>query len=183
MVNRQDAPEPGLVRAWDPLVRTSHWALAAVFAVAYVGAEASIPVHAVAGYAIGALLAVRILWGLVGPRHARFSDFAYPPRSTMAYLKALLTGKPRRYLGHSPAGGAMVFALLITLAIAVLTGVASYGAEEQAGPFAAMLAHANLSLRGTLGEVHGFFANATVLLVVLHIGAWHSRAMCTGKTS
>jgi len=131
--------QPTGILVWDPLVRFGHWALVAAFAVAYFSAAegASGPGvwHVWSGYLVGSIVVLRVVWGFVGPRHARFSDFVYGPLKTLVYLRdLLLLGGTRRYLGHSPAGGAMVIALLICLAATVATGVVAYG-ESGKGPW------------------------------------------------
>jgi cytochrome b len=154
-------------KVWDPLVRIFHWTLAAAFALAYLTGDEVLGVHVVAGYTIAGLIAFRLVWGLIGPRHARFTDFVYRPRDVITYLKHLLRGRAARYRGHNPAGGAMTIALLTLLVLSVVTGLAVYGAEEGAGPLAgAMAAYAD---NEWVEEVHEFFANATVVLVVFHI--------------
>lgn len=154
-------------RVWDPLVRIFHWALAAAFALAYLTGDEVMRVHVVAGYTIAGLIAFRLLWGVIGPRHARFTDFVYRPRKVIAYLKDLVRGRAARYRGHNPAGGVMIVALLILLVLTTASGLAVYGTEEQAGPLAgAMAAYADSEW---VEEVHEFFANATVVLVVFHI--------------
>jgi cytochrome b len=76
--------------------------------------------------------------GFVGPRHARFSDLVRGPIVALVYLRDLLYGRARRYLGHSPAGGAMVIAHLVCLTATVTTGLVAYG-EQGNGPLAVVL--------------------------------------------
>lgn len=110
------------VRIWDPLVRIFHWSLAASFLVAWLSAEEWRALHLWAGYAAGALIAFRLLWGLVGPRYARFGQFVKRPSTVAGYLAAVLRGREARHLGHNPAGGAMILALLTGIAALCLTG-------------------------------------------------------------
>lgn len=124
MIGRQhnDASRTGdtpvrVVRVWDPVVRLFHWSLVASFGFAYVAAEDWRDAHEVAGYVVLGLIALRLAWGLIGPGHARFSAFVHGPRAVFGYLRATLRGRAPRHLGHNPAGGAMVVALLIMLAV------------------------------------------------------------------
>jgi cytochrome b len=156
---------------WDPLVRVFHWSLVASFTVAYLSGEGEVPdLHAWSSYSVGGLILFRLLWGMVGPRHARFADFVFTPATVLAYGRDLLRGQAQRYLGHNPLGGAMVIALLLTLALATLSGVALYGATEAAGPLAGMLRGTSHGFGEVLEEVHEFVSNLTLLLVALHIG-------------
>ena len=134
------ARESGTVRIWDPFVRVSHWLVAAAFFVCYLTEDDLLIVHVWAGYLIAGLVAVRVVWGFAGPRHARFADFTYPPRTVVSYLFDLLRWRARRYLGHSPAGGAMSVVLLVVLALTVVSGIALYGADDKAGPLAPLFA-------------------------------------------
>src|SRR5262249_49770075 len=118
------AIRPEMVRVWDPFIRVFHWSLVALFAFAFVTGDAWMKAHVLAGYAIAALVAMRIVWGLVGSRHARFASFVFGPRPTLAFLRDTMRMKARRYLGHNPAGGAMVVTLLVALAVIVSTGYA-----------------------------------------------------------
>lgn len=110
------------IRVWDPFVRLFHWSLVASFAIAWLTTEEWQGLHEWAGYAAAALVAFRLLWGLVGTRYARFAQFIYAPPTVARYAGAMLRGKERRYLGHNPAGGVMILALLATLLGTAATG-------------------------------------------------------------
>lgn len=111
-----------MIRVWDPLVRVFHWGLAASFATAWVSAEHWAPLHETAGYVAAGLVALRATWGLVGPRYARFSQFVRAPETIAAYLRAIVGGTERRFVGHNPAGGAMIVVLLAAMAATAASG-------------------------------------------------------------
>ncbi len=111
-----------MIRVWDPFVRAFHWTLALSFAVAWMTGENSGRLHEAAGYVAGALVLARVGWGFVGPRYARFSQFVRPPGAVAAYLRAIAEGRERRFIGHNPAGGAMIVLLLATVALTAGTG-------------------------------------------------------------
>jgi cytochrome b len=179
------------IRVWDPLVRAFHWTLVASFTVAYLSGEELEGLHVWSGYLILGLLALRVVWGLVGTSHARFADFVYAPSTVIAYLKDVVAMRARRYLGHNPAGGAMVIALLVLLVLTSLSGLAAYGALEFSGPLADAFAKGGDEVGDAWKELHELFANATLLLVFLHVAGvvlaslQHrenlARAMFTGR--
>ena len=117
------ALRPTTVAVWDPLVRVFHWSLVAAFCVAWVTGGESEGVHTFMGYAIAGLVAFRVVWGIVGSRHARFADFLYAPATVIAFLKDTIALRARRYVGHNPAGGIMVVALLVGLVAIIATGI------------------------------------------------------------
>jgi cytochrome b len=125
------------IRVWDPVVRIGHWTLAAAFVIAYFTAEELEDVHVAAGYWVGGYVIARIVWGFIGSRYARFSDFVYRPGAVFGYLAGLFRGDAPRYLGHNPAGGAMVIALLLALTGTVATGLLLQAQSEHEGPLAA----------------------------------------------
>jgi cytochrome b len=143
-----NAPESE--RVWDPFVRIFHWGLAVAVLVAFLTEDDLLGLHTWAGYTVIGLIAVRILWGVIGPDHARFADFVRGPRATLAYLGDVLRGHPARYLGHNPAGAAMVIALIGGLIATALTGVATLDNEG-------------------MKDVHEAIAYGTLCLVALHL--------------
>ena len=124
------------IRVWDPLVRIFHWSLVLAFTVAYLSGDEENNLHIYSGYLIFGLISFRLLWGIVGSRYARFSDFVYSPKSIITYIKDIIAGQPKRYLGHNPAGGAMIVALLLSLVVVTYSGLKVYAIEEGAGPLA-----------------------------------------------
>lgn len=118
----QSASDARRITVWDPFVRLFHWSLALLIALAWLTSDELKNVHQAIGLTIAGLVALRIIWGLVGPRHARFSGFLRGPRATLAYLRRMTDGTEPRYLGHNPAGGIMVVALLMTIGATALTG-------------------------------------------------------------
>lgn len=154
------------VLVWDPLIRVFHWSLAGFFLLAYVTEDELLTVHVYAGYAVAGLIGFRLIWGLIGTCHARFSDFVTGPAALVRYLGQLVTGRAPRYLGHNPAGAAMIIALLTSLALTAFTGMVLI-AGDGIGPLAGTL-FAGFSGE-TLEEVHEFFANLSISLVVLHV--------------
>jgi cytochrome b len=146
----------GTIKVWDPLIRVFHWSLVTSYAIAWLTAEDLAKVHEWAGYVVGGLLVFRILWGLVGPKYARFGQFVHSPATVVEYFRAMIKGKEQRYLGHNPAGGLMIIALMLALAGAVLTGWMSTldayrGVEWIEG-------------------AHALLANLTLLMVIAHVG-------------
>jgi cytochrome b len=146
---------PATVKVWDLFVRVFHWSLVGLFVTAYATGDEIEKVHIAAGYAIAGLLALRVVWGFVGPRHARFSTFVRPPGEVFAYLRDVALFRAPRHLGHNPAGGVMILALIIMLTGTCLTGYmmttdAFWGAKW-------------------VEEVHRVLANVTVGLILLHV--------------
>ena len=104
---------------WDPVVRIAHWILAACVIAAWFTRGAT---HDGLGYGAIGVVALRLVWGWVGPRHAHFGEFVRSPASTLAYARAVLAGVEPRYLGHNPLGAWMIVALLAMIALVAGTG-------------------------------------------------------------
>jgi cytochrome b len=163
------APPRDRVRVWDPLVRVFHWSLVGAFATAFIVEDDLLGVHVWAGYLVLALIAVRLVWGLIGTRHARFTDFVRGPRQVLAYIGDALRLRAPRHLGHNPAGGAMVVALLVLVAATGLCGLALYGAQELSGPLAPLMGGLPPAWGEALEETHEVLANLTLAFIVAHV--------------
>ncbi|WP_255406945.1 cytochrome b/b6 domain-containing protein [Ideonella sp. A 288] len=150
------APSSRAVLVWDAPVRLAHWLMVASFAGAYLTAESERwrLLHVTLGYTLAALVVFRLVWGLVGTRHARFASFVRGPRAVMAYLRSLLSRHPEHHVGHNPAGALAIIALLATALLITATGYATY--NELGGEW--------------LEELHEGAANAMLALVAVHIG-------------
>jgi len=154
---------------WDIFIRVFHWSLLATFAITYLTEDDFPTLHVYTGYTMMALIILRLIWGFIGSRHARFSNFIVKPTAVIEYMKEVVQFRAKRYLGHNPAGGAMVVALLTSLSMTLLFGLLTYGAAEFSGPLAGLADDVSESLANIFEELHEFFANFTVFLVVLHL--------------
>jgi cytochrome b len=161
---------------WDPLIRIIHWLLAAAVFVDWFTDE-PLWMHTWVGYFALTLVALRVAWGFVGPENARFASFVCGPRSVFDYLSGLVRFSSKRYLGHSPAGGAMIVALMIMIAATAGTGMANLAADRGEGPLASVIAKVERPPRVQgqrrppllMKQVHETVANVTLIFVLLHV--------------
>ncbi|WP_410055080.1 cytochrome b/b6 domain-containing protein [Microvirga sp. Mcv34] len=163
------------ISVWDPIIRIIHWLLAAAVLFNWY-TDQPLWLHTWTGYLAAVLVASRVLWGCIGPENARFASFVRRPQVIIDYLAGLVRFSSRRYLGHSPAGGAMVVALLIMVAATAGSGMASLAAIEGRGPLSAVIER--VPPPRALGQrrppplicgIHQVLGNATLALVVLHV--------------
>jgi cytochrome b len=119
--------EPGTL-VWDLPVRMFHWLAVLCFAGAWLTSESERwqRVHVTLGYTLAGLVGFRLIWGLVGTRHARFTRFVRGPQAVWAYLRSLPGPKPQHHTGHNPAGALAVLALLALAAGVTASGWAVY---------------------------------------------------------
>jgi len=155
-----------LIKVWDLPLRVFHWLLVVSFTLAYLTEDDLLTVHAWAGYLVFSLLVFRLAWGFLGNEYARFSNFLCKPSESYRYIKDVIALKAKRHIGHNPAGAAMIVLLLTSLLITALTGLAVYGAEQNAGPLASFISPDYEKL---WEEAHELSANFSLLLVFIHI--------------
>jgi cytochrome b len=149
--------KPDYVTVWDLPVRLVHWLIALCFTGAYITAESESwrLLHVTLGYTMGGLIVFRVIWGLVGSRYARFSEFVRSPSAVLQYLRSLFTKSPEHFTGHNPAGAIAVLLLLGLGAAISVSGYAMY--NDLAGEW--------------VEEVHELLANAMLAIVLIHIAA------------
>ena len=167
----------GHVKVWDPAVRVFHWTLVASFGVLWLTAESERfrDLHVMAGWTMAGLVAFRILWGLVGTRHARFASFVKGPAAVVRYLRSLASARPEHHVGHNPAGALAIVAILLLSVATIAAGWATL--EGLGGEW--------------VEEAHEFLANAMLAVVGVHLAgvllsSWlHGenlvKAMLTGR--
>ena len=159
------------VRIWDLPIRFFHWTLAVLVVFSYVTGKIGgswLDWHMKSGYAILALLVFRVFWGFVGSDTARFSRFVHSPVAAIAYLRDLARGVVRPAVGHNPAGGWMVLALLGALLVQAIAGLFADDEIATQGPLAVKASNAFVS---QMTRLHDYNQWVLVGLVALHVVA------------
>ncbi|WP_231741485.1 cytochrome b/b6 domain-containing protein [Paucibacter sp. KCTC 42545] len=162
---------------WDLPQRLVHWLMVLSFSGAYLTAETERwrLVHVSLGYTLAGLVIFRLVWGLLGSRHARFANFVRGPAAVLTYLRGLLQGRPQHFAGHNPAGALAIVAMLGLALGLTASGYATY--TDLGGEW--------------LEETHELLANGLLAVIGLHVlgvlvSSWLHRenlprAMITGR--
>jgi cytochrome b len=156
------------IYVWDVPTRVFHWLLVASYIGAWITYDDNryLDIHIYAGSTFLGLLIFRLLWGMIGSHYARFHAFAYDFPSVWAYLRDLATGRAERHLGHNPAGGWAIFAIIALGFAVTLAGLLVMGGEEQHGVFAGLLP---FPVAEAAREVHEALAWTLLALTVMHV--------------
>ncbi len=145
------------VLIWDLPVRLFHWLLAAgFFATVYLALVLGddsrfFPYHAIIGLTMAMMVVMRILWGFIGSRYARFSSFLFGPRAVMRYVGEAVHGSGEQHVGHNPGAAWAIYAMIGLLLGLAATGVLMGQGDEG------------------LKEVHEIIAYTLAVVVALHI--------------
>lgn len=184
MAPRSNSAGPAL---WDAVVRLTHWGVAVVVIGNALLNQAGGTWHLALGWIGAGLLGLRLVWGLIGPAEARFAAFPPNPAAALRHLAELLTGRPRDYPSHNPAGAMMVYALWLSLAVVIGTGLVMTRAETPwavaareevllSGDWSQLVTDEGTEAgegeeggEGTLKEVHEVFANLMLAMALLHV--------------
>ncbi len=154
------------VKVWDIAVRGSHLLFGVLVLAAFLTSEEddSTPLHTRLGLVLFGVVLFRLVWGFVGSRYARFSEFVRSPREVMAALRQMVKGAPKHFVGHNPVGAVMVVTLLATLVTVTVTGILLSQGPEWSGPLLMSKSFAH-----GVKEVHEVSAWALPVLIALHV--------------
>jgi cytochrome b len=175
------AAPPGLkpVLVWDLPTRLFHWLLVGCFAGAWWSSSSDrwLSIHVFLGYLMLGLIAFRLAWGFVGGNYARFAAFVVGPRAGLRYLLDLAARRDRAYLGHNPAAGLAIVAMLGLGVAVAITGIFTQGGEEGQGAVPGLL---SIGAAGALRQAHEALAIAMLVVVGGHLsgvalGSWLHR--------
>ncbi|MEP5938566.1 MAG: cytochrome b/b6 domain-containing protein [Erythrobacter sp.] len=152
------------VAVWDWPVRLSHWSFAILVLAMWYTAENGLWYwHTRLGVCLLGVLVFRLIWGFIGSRTARFSQFVKGPSAILAYLRGNGEGK----VGHSPLGALSVLALLGAMSVQVGMGLfAGDPFDGATGPLNALVGVATADM---LTEWHEVFYWAVLGMAGLHL--------------
>jgi len=204
-------------KVWDAPTRIFHWVnfttvillILVGFLMLYkkdlgiTGLDAKIAIketHVLIGYLFVLNLMIRLLWGFIGNRFARWSSLL-PGKGFSAtlssYIASIKRGEPQQFLGHNPMGRLAVIALFLLLITQAATGLVRAGTDIYYPPFGSFFA-AQVAAEGVdpasikpydktgtdpaeykalkefkhiYGDIHLYAAYALMALMFLHIFA------------
>lgn len=147
----------GLV--YDLPTRIFHWMFVALFLTAFIIAKTiddesvTFSYHMIAGMTLSFLVVLRIIWGFIGTKHAKFSAFALNPADLVGYATGFFSGSKRRWAGHNPASS---WAALIMMILALCLGITGY--RMATGP-------ENHDIK----EIHELLATSFLIVALTHV--------------
>ena len=158
------------VKVWDLLIRVFHWLVVINIVVMLISAELeNFDVHIMAGKVVVTLLAIRIVWGLIGSSNARFSALVFRPQAYIDYIRKLPERSPGHSVAHSPIGALAVIAILLVVAIQATSGLFAADVDGLIeGPFAYYITY---ELSRTASDIHLANIDYLITIIVVHIAA------------
>lgn len=148
------------VLIYDLPTRILHWTFAILFISAFaiakvVDDESSVFVyHMFAGLTLSFVVILRLVWGFIGSKHSRFSDFSLRPKDLKSYFMHFFTGEKLKWSGHNPASS---WAAILMFILALGLGVTGYLMTSGGG-------------KEIFEDLHELLANSFVVVVALHVG-------------
>lgn len=157
------------IRVWDLPTRLFHWILAIlVAALVFTGLTGRLDLHMLMGQAVLALVLFRVVWGFIGNRYARFSDFLTAPGAVLRYLASLFRPTGERHYGHNPLGG---YAVLLMLALVVLQAATGLFTSDDIVVDGPLYSTVPGSVSAQLGTIHRTAFVVLLVVIGLHVTA------------
>jgi cytochrome b len=154
---------------WDLPLRLFHWALVLSIVASWLTAEAGfewMQIHFYLGFWTLGLVSFRILWGFIGPRHARFANFIPSPKRLVAYTRSVFKRDSTPSIGHNPLGGLMVVVMILMVAAQAASGLFVTDDIAWAGPYNPSV---SAELAGKLTWFHHLNFNVLAGAIGLHV--------------
>lgn len=153
---------------WDLPLRLFHW----LFGISIIAAWISIElgreqIHMYLGYFILGLLTFRLIWGIIGTRHALFWQFIPSPKKLFAYLPGLFKRDSAESVGHNPIGSLMVILMFVLVGTQAITGLFTQG-EIWAGPYSSAV---EKSTSKDLEAIHHTLFDYILIAIGIHVFA------------
>jgi len=143
---------------YDLPTRFFHWLFAGLFVTAFFIAKTiddDSPIysyHMLAGLLLSFTVLMRLVWGFIGTKYARFSSFALHPMDLINYIKGIVSGDKRRWAGHNPASSWATIAMMILALGLGLTGYLMANGQKE-----------------SFEDIHELLANGFLIIVLLHV--------------
>ncbi|MCW9035407.1 MAG: cytochrome b/b6 domain-containing protein [Alphaproteobacteria bacterium] len=167
-IHQKARSSPQSAMVWDLPLRLFHWSLVVVVSVAgitgFLSPEWWLDVHVIAGYALGILLAFRVVWGVLGSHYSKFGSFPFSIGKVFHHFDTLISRTPHKHIGHNPVGAWMIVILLLNLAVLVVTGIISLGGQENFGPLASSISSKIGAVATNLHEIASWGLLAAVAI-------------------
>ena len=165
---------------WSLPTRVFHWLFALLIVLAFLTDDDKLlHYHAVIGYAILILLAFRLVWGYLGPKYSKFKDFPFGFDKVKAFMLCFFNSE-QKYIGHNPPASYVMLGMFIVVFIVIATGALTFGIQEGKGIFS-FLNDSFFKKMELFEELHEFFANLLIVLIVAHLGGILTDKLLHGK--
>jgi cytochrome b len=165
---------------WDLPLRLFHWLLVLSIGASWYTAENSeeyvqvgeniygyTQIHFWLGYWTLGLVSFRIIWGLIGPRHARFANFIPGFSRLFGYAGSVFKRDSTPSIGHNPMGAWMVVVMLLMVGAQAVTGLFLIdNTEIYTAPFYPSV---DASTASTLGSFHHINFDVLIWVICLHV--------------
>ena len=159
---------------WDLPLRLWHWALVICLAGSWITAEAGFEwtqTHFYFGYTALALVLFRLLWGVLGTLHSRYSSFLVSPKRVFQYLRN--TAPAKASVGHNPFGGWASVVLVMLVGLQAGSGLFISDDIFYSGPYNSVVSSGTADI---LAGWHHRIFTLIQIAAVLHLSAvcWYT---------